>query len=90
MSTAEPPLRIRLPETMKAKVQARGAENRRSMNAEIGRRLEWALEAEHDQNGSHATRKYLHIGLSHEVTNADRIAEFEQRLARPEKGAKSK
>ena len=37
------PLRIRLPEALKAKIQALAAENRRSMNAEIVARLEASL-----------------------------------------------
>ncbi len=60
------------------------------MNAEIVRRLEWSLEAEEDQGGSDNTRRFLQIGLPNEVTNADRIAELEQRLARLEKEGKSK
>lgn len=48
MSRDDPPLRIRLPEALKATVQARAADSRRSMNAEIIRRLEWSLSAEAD------------------------------------------
>ena len=90
MSREDPPLRIRLPEALKAEVQARAAENRRSMNAEIVLRLEWSLEAEEDQSGSDSTRRFLQMGLPNEITNADRIATLEQRLARLEKRAKSK
>jgi len=43
MTREDPPLRIRLPEALKAKVQALAAENHRSMNAEIVSRLEWSI-----------------------------------------------
>lgn len=43
MSREDPPLRIRLPEALKTKVQALAAENHRSMNAEIVSRLEWSI-----------------------------------------------
>jgi len=43
MTREDPPLRIRLPEALKAKVQALAAENHRSMNAEIVSRLEGSI-----------------------------------------------
>ncbi len=43
MTREDPPLRIRLPEALKAKVKALAAENHRSMNAEIVSRLEWSI-----------------------------------------------
>lgn len=89
MSREDPPLRIRLPEALKTKVQSRAAENSRSMNAEIVRRLEWSLKAEEGEAGTDA-RRFLQMGLPNEVTNADRIAVLEDRLARLEKGSKSK
>lgn len=89
MSREDPPLRIRLPEALKAAVQARAAENRRSMNAEITWRLEWSLEAEKDhQQGQDSVRRLLQAGLPEEVTNADRIAKLEKRLAELERKSK--
>ena len=51
MSREDPPLRIRLPETLKAKIQELAAESHRSMNAEIVARLERSLEQEAQEAG---------------------------------------
>ncbi|MCO6387800.1 Arc family DNA-binding protein [Aliihoeflea sp. 40Bstr573] len=89
MSREDPPLRIRLPAALKSAVQARAAENRRSMNAEIVRRLEWSLEAEQDhQPGQDSVRRLLQAGLPAEITNSDRIAKLERRLAELERKSK--
>ena len=84
MSREDPPLRIRLPEELKAIIQARAGENRRSMNAEIVRRLEWSLEAEEAQGSKDAGRRFMQMGLPDEITNADKIAELEARLLKLE------
>jgi len=84
MSREDPPLRIRLPEELKATIQARAGENRRSMNAEIVRRLEWSLEAEEGQGSKDAARRFMQMGLPDEMTNADLLADALDRIAKLE------
>lgn len=75
MSREDPPLRIRLPEALKSTIQVLAAESRRSMNAEIVRRLEWSLEADQaatDRSKAAAT-DLLRIGSP----DADRLDKLE-------------
>lgn len=55
MTRDDPPLRIRLPETLKAKLKARSAENHRSMNAEIIACLEAAFAGSTEQGVVYTT-----------------------------------
>lgn len=52
MARDEPLLRIRVPDELKARLEAAKDANRRSLNAEIRMRLEWSFDAGFDGGAS--------------------------------------
>jgi hypothetical protein len=83
MTRDDPPLRIRLPEALKAEIQELAAQNHRSMNAEIVARLEWSLQrldAPSTTTGDSVEIASIRTGLRAEENERSALSQRVQRL----------
>jgi hypothetical protein len=96
MTREDPPLRIRLPEDLKVKIQALAVENRRSMNAEIVSRLSRSIaeDVERTKQALDAIQASPRIWMEKQLIGVEtkleaRIDELEARLAKLEQRSKT-